>query len=67
MHLFSRLSTPEISVDELDALLRNGTVRVLDVREDWSSAAAACPERLMCHSRNSLCGPGNSSATSHTR
>jgi rhodanese-related sulfurtransferase len=28
-------NTPEIDVDELDELLRNGSVRVLDVREDW--------------------------------
>jgi rhodanese-related sulfurtransferase len=35
MHLFSRLSTPEISVDEFDALIQSGSVRVIDVREDW--------------------------------
>ena len=27
--------TPEIDVNNLDELLRNGSVRVLDVREDW--------------------------------
>jgi rhodanese-related sulfurtransferase len=43
MHLFSRLSTREISVDELDALIRNGTVRVLDVREDWEFRRGRVP------------------------
>jgi rhodanese-related sulfurtransferase len=32
---FQRRSTPEISVDELDELLRDGDARVLDVREEW--------------------------------
>ena len=35
MGLFSRFSTPEIGVEELDVLIQNGAVRVLDVREDW--------------------------------
>ncbi len=43
MHLFSRLSTPEIGVDELDALIQSGTVRVLDVREDWEFSRGRVP------------------------
>ncbi len=35
MFSFLRRSTPEISVDELDAALRDHNARVLDVREDW--------------------------------
>ncbi len=37
MHVFSflrRIGTPQIDVDELDALLQQGSVVVLDVRED---------------------------------
>ena len=30
-----RGGTPQIDVDELDALLREGSIRVLDVREGW--------------------------------
>ena len=33
-----RRSTPQIDVDELDRLITDGTVRVLDVREDWEFA-----------------------------
>jgi rhodanese-related sulfurtransferase len=43
MHLFSRSSTPEISVDELDALIRSGTVRVLDVRKEWEFSRGRVP------------------------
>jgi rhodanese-related sulfurtransferase len=43
MHLFSRPGTPEISVDELDALIRNGTVRIIDVREDWEFSRGRVP------------------------
>jgi len=35
MHFFSRRTTPEIGVDELDQLIEGRKVRVLDVREDW--------------------------------
>ena len=35
MFSFLRRSTPEISVEELDELLRDRNARVLDVREDW--------------------------------
>jgi len=35
MFSFLRRTTPEISVDELDRLLRDRAARVLDVREDW--------------------------------
>ena len=40
-------NTPEIDVDELDELLRNGSVRVLDVREDWEFRRGECRERLV--------------------
>jgi rhodanese-related sulfurtransferase len=30
-----RLQTPHIDVDELDALLKQGAVHLLDVREEW--------------------------------
>jgi rhodanese-related sulfurtransferase len=43
MHLFSRPTTPEISVDELDDLVRNGSVRVLDVREPWEFQRGRVP------------------------
>ncbi len=43
MHLFSRRTTPEISVDDLDQLLRDGSVRVLDVREDWEFRRGRVP------------------------
>ncbi len=33
-----RSSTREIDVDELDRLIAEGSVRVLDVREDWEFA-----------------------------
>ncbi|MGD0863811.1 MAG: rhodanese-like domain-containing protein [Candidatus Limnocylindrales bacterium] len=43
MHLFSRPITPEIGIDELDDLLRQGSVRVLDVREDWEFRRGRVP------------------------
>lgn len=43
MHLFSRHTTPEIGVDELDALLSSGSVHVLDVREDWEYQRGRVP------------------------
>jgi rhodanese-related sulfurtransferase len=43
MHLFSRHTTPEIGVDDLDELLRNESVRVLDVREDWEFRRGRVP------------------------
>lgn len=43
MRFFSHLSTPEIGVDELDALLQAGSVRVLDVREDWEFSRGRVP------------------------
>jgi rhodanese-related sulfurtransferase len=43
MRFFSHLSTPEIGVDELDALVRSGSVRVLDVREDWEFSRGRVP------------------------
>ena len=35
MFSFMRRTTPEIGIDELEALLEDGSVRVLDVRDDW--------------------------------
>jgi rhodanese-related sulfurtransferase len=43
MHFFSHPSTPEIGVEELDALIGNGTARVLDVREDWEFSRGRVP------------------------
>jgi rhodanese-related sulfurtransferase len=43
MHFFSRRTTPEIGVDELDNLLRDGDVRVLDVREAWEFRRGRVP------------------------
>ncbi|MGD0019435.1 MAG: rhodanese-like domain-containing protein [Candidatus Limnocylindrales bacterium] len=43
MHLLSRPATPEIGVDELDELIRSGTVRVLDVREEWEFRRGRVP------------------------
>jgi len=43
VNIFSRRSTPEISVDELDGLLQTGSVRVLDVREDWEYKRGRVP------------------------
>ena len=46
MFSFQRPSTPEISVDELDRLLRDGNARVLDVREDWEYRLGHVPEAI---------------------
>jgi len=43
MHLFSRLGTPEISVDELDTLIQSRSVRILDVREEWEFSRGRVP------------------------
>ena len=43
MGIFSRFSTPEIGVEELDVLIQNGAVRVLDVREDWEFSRGRVP------------------------
>ena len=43
MNIFSRRSTPEITVDELDGLLRTDAVLVLDVREDWEFKRGRVP------------------------
>lgn len=39
----SHAATPEISVDELDGLIRHGTVHLLDVREDWEYRRGRVP------------------------
>jgi rhodanese-related sulfurtransferase len=43
---FRRRSVPEISVDELDQLLRDRTVKVVDVREDWEYRRGHVPTSL---------------------
>lgn len=43
MHFLARRTAPEIGVDELDELLRKGTVRLLDVREDWEFRRGRVP------------------------
>jgi rhodanese-related sulfurtransferase len=43
MRFFSHLSTPEIGVDELDTLIQSGSVRILDVREDWEFSRGRVP------------------------
>jgi rhodanese-related sulfurtransferase len=43
---FSRPAAPEIGVDELDGLLRAGSVRVIDVREDWEFRRGRVPGAL---------------------
>jgi rhodanese-related sulfurtransferase len=43
MHPFFRSPVPEIGVDELDRLIRDGSVRVLDVREDWEFRRGRVP------------------------
>jgi len=43
MRFFSHLSTPEIGVDELDTLIQGGSVRILDVREDWEFSRGRVP------------------------
>lgn len=46
MFSFLRRSTPEISVDQLDELLRDRNARVLDVREDWEFRRGHVPGAL---------------------
>jgi rhodanese-related sulfurtransferase len=41
--MFSRRPTPEISVDELDGLLKSGSVHLLDVREPWEFTRRRVP------------------------
>ena len=43
MNLFNRRTTPEIGVDELADLVASGSVRVLDVREDWEYRRGRVP------------------------
>ena len=46
MFSFLRHQTPEITVEELDELLRGGKVRLLDVREDWEYRRGHVPRAL---------------------
>lgn len=46
MFSFLRHQAPEITVDELDEILRGGTVRLLDVREDWEYRRGHVPRAL---------------------
>ena len=41
--MFTRHNTPEIGIDELDDLVKTGTVYVLDVREDWEYKRGRVP------------------------
>ncbi len=43
---FPRRATPEISVDELDGFLRDGGVRLVDVREAWEYRRGRVPGAL---------------------
>jgi len=43
MNPLLRRSTPEIGVDELADLVQSGSVRVLDVREDWEFRRGRVP------------------------
>ncbi len=43
MHAFSPQATPEISVQELEDLMRHGSVRLLDVREEWEFRRGRVP------------------------
>lgn len=43
MQTVPRRKTPEIGVDELADLLSGGSVRVLDVREDWEYRRGRVP------------------------
>jgi rhodanese-related sulfurtransferase len=40
---FMRRTTPEIGPDQLEERLRDGTVRVIDVRDDWEYARGHVP------------------------
>jgi rhodanese-related sulfurtransferase len=42
----SRRATPEISVEELDEFLRDGGVRLMDVREAWEYRRGRVPGAL---------------------
>jgi rhodanese-related sulfurtransferase len=41
--MFSRRQAPEISVDQLDGLLKRGSVHLLDVRETWEFTRRRVP------------------------
>jgi rhodanese-related sulfurtransferase len=43
MQMFSRHTTPEIGVDQLDELMTAGGVHVLDVREEWEYRRGRVP------------------------
>jgi rhodanese-related sulfurtransferase len=43
MNPFSRRNTPEIGVDELADLIQGGSIRILDVREDWEFRRGRVP------------------------
>jgi rhodanese-related sulfurtransferase len=46
MQVFPHRSIPEIGVDELANLIESGSVRVLDVREDWEFRRGRVPGAL---------------------
>jgi rhodanese-related sulfurtransferase len=43
---FLRHATPEIGIDELEERLREGDVRLLDVREEWEFRRGHVPEAV---------------------
>jgi rhodanese-related sulfurtransferase len=43
MQVFPRRTTPEINIDELERLAESGSVRILDVREDWEFRRGRVP------------------------
>jgi rhodanese-related sulfurtransferase len=43
MQIFPRRTVPEIDADELERLAESGSVRILDVREDWEFRRGRVP------------------------
>jgi len=43
MQIFPHRTIPEIGVDELARLIESGSVRILDVREDWEFRRGRVP------------------------
>ena len=43
MQIFPHRTTPEIDVEELARLVESGSVRILDVREDWEYRRGRVP------------------------
>ena len=62
-----RFGTPEVDLAELDALLKDGSVRILDVREDSEFRSGHLPGPSTSRSSGSPSGWASSSATSGMR